>query len=66
MDRLDAKPRSRDVAAQDAEPALAGVTPRQVERALVGLAHRLSGAGYGVLIWDRPGSAVDPTPVPKT
>lgn len=62
MDRLDLKRRPRDPRSAEAEPEVAGATPRQVEEALLGLAHRLSGAGYGVLIWDRPGAALHPEP----
>lgn len=60
MDRLDPKRRPRNPRSLAAEPEIAGATAREVEQALLGLAHRLSGAGYAVLIWDRPGSAADP------
>lgn len=62
MDPLDVKGRPRDPRSAEAEADKGGVTPRQVEQALLGLGHRLAGAGYGVLIWDRPGSAVEPEP----
>ena len=60
MDRLDVKRRPRDPRSSDGEPEIAVATPRQVEQALLGLAHRLSASGYGVLIWDRPGAVAEP------
>lgn len=47
----------------EARPAEAGADPlpgaersREVEQALLRVAHSLAGAGYGVLMWEAPGS----------